>query len=106
MRHVLKPESFSESGHYRAKAIGENMLKPLHYAVTDSCAKCHEDILREKSKGFHKNLKCEVCHGPGLKHVLFIDKVTTAQVPDSLLLLKPIQRKDCAICHQIPFIPR
>jgi len=101
MRQVLKPDSFGELGHYRAKAIQENTMKELHYAGSDNCAKCHEDILKDKSLGFHKQLKCEVCHGPGLKHALFIDKVITAQIPDSLVLYKPIQRKDCAICHQL-----
>lgn len=98
---VLKPESFGEFGDYRGKAIHENTMKELHYAGSDSCAKCHEDILKEKFLGFHKQLKCEVCHGPGLKHALFIEQVNTAQIPDSLILYKPTERKDCAICHQL-----
>ena len=101
MRQVLKPDSFGDLGHYRAKAIQENTMKELHYAGSDSCAKCHEDILKDKSLGFHKQLKCEVCHGPGLKHAHYAKQFKTLQLPDSLILYKPTERKDCAICHQI-----
>ena len=101
LRQVLKPESFGELGHYRAKAIQENTRKELHYTVSDSCYKCHEDIRAGKAKGFHAKLKCEVCHGPGLRHSLYAGKFRDGGLPDSLKLYKPIERKDCAVCHQI-----
>lgn len=101
MHHVLTPDSFGELGHYRAKAITENAMKELHYAESAQCTKCHEEISSDKAIGFHAQLKCEVCHGPGLKHALYADQFKTGQLPDSLLLYKPIERKDCAICHQI-----
>ena len=101
LRQVLKPSSFGELGHYRAKAIHENSMKELHYAGSVNCSKCHEEIRADKALGFHAQLKCEVCHGPGLKHALYADQFKNGQLPDSLILYKPIQRKDCAICHQI-----
>ena len=99
-RHFLKPKSFGELGHYRALAIEENAKRDLHYAGSENCVKCHDSIHAEKAEGYHAKLKCEVCHGPGLKHVLYADQFKNGQLPDSLLLHKPIERKECAICHQ------
>jgi hypothetical protein len=101
MRQVLKPSSFGALGHFRADAIPENLMRPMYYAVADSCYKCHQDVRDDKAMGFHKQLKCEVCHGPGLKHVLYANKFKDGELPDSLKLIKPSERKDCAICHQI-----
>ena len=101
MRQVLKPSSFGELGHFRAKAIYENTLKPLHYTVADSCTKCHKGIRADRDHGLHNKLKCEVCHGPGLKHSLYAGQFKGMELPDSLKLIKPGERKDCAVCHQI-----
>jgi len=100
MQQVLKPDSFGEIGHYRSKSIQENKMRTLHYAGSESCIKCHEDIHLEKSSGFHTTLKCEVCHGPSLKHVQYADQFEGGELPDSLLLYKPGEREDCLICHQ------
>ena len=99
LRHVLKPDSFGELGHFRARAIYENSLRPMHYTVADSCTKCHKDIRSDKDLGFHNKLKCEVCHGPGLKHATYAGMFKNKELPDSLTLYKPGERKDCAICH-------
>jgi len=101
LRQVLRPESFGELGPFRAKAIPENAMRPMHYTVTDSCTKCHSSIRSEKDNGFHKNLKCEVCHGPGLKHAIYAGQFKNGELPDSLKLFKPVERKDCLICHQL-----
>ena len=81
MRQVLKPSSFGKLGHFRADAIYENTLKPMHYTIADSCTKCHKSVRAEKDKGFHKRLKGK-------------------ELPDSLKLYKPGERKDCGVCHQ------
>jgi len=101
MRQVLTPSSFGELGHFRAKAIQENMVRELRYAGSVNCSKCHEDIRANKAQGPHAQLKCEVCHGPGMKHALYAGQFTNGQLPDSLVLYKPGERKDCAICHQL-----
>jgi hypothetical protein len=101
LQQVLKPSSFGKTGHYRADAIQENEMKELHYAGSASCTKCHEDMKTDKELGFHSQLQCEVCHGPGLKHVLYADKFKDGELPDSLKLHKPNSRKECAICHQL-----
>jgi len=101
LQQILKPVSFGELGHYRAKAIDENSEKESFYAGLANCSSCHDTIMMEKAIGGHATLTCEVCHGPGLKHALFADRFMNDQLPDSLVLQKPAERKDCAVCHEI-----
>lgn len=101
LQQVLTPKSFGKLGHYRADAITENGMKEMHYAGSAVCAKCHEEAQTDKALGLHAQLQCEVCHGPGLKHALHADKFKDKELPDSLKLHKPDQRKDCALCHQL-----
>jgi hypothetical protein len=101
VQHFLKPESFGELGHYRAYAIDENSAKELLYAGKQNCSSCHDSLRALKAEGLHAALTCEACHGPGLKHSLYAGRFIGSTLPDSLLLHKPIERKDCAICHQI-----
>lgn len=101
LQQVLTPKSFGKLGHYRADAIQENEMRDLHYAGSVSCIKCHEEQQTDKANGFHAQLKCEVCHGPGLKHVMYADKFKDGNLPDSLKLHKPDERKDCAVCHEL-----
>jgi len=101
LQQVLRPGSFGKTGHYRADAIQENEMKELQYAGSDKCTQCHEEMKTDKELGFHNQLQCEVCHGPGLKHSLYADKFKDGELPDSLKLFKPDARKDCALCHQL-----
>lgn len=100
LQQILKPVSFGALGHYRSNAIIENSAKEIHYAGFANCSNCHDTIRMEKAEGLHAILTCEVCHGPGLKHALYADKFKDDQLPDSLVLQKPTERKDCAVCHQ------
>jgi len=101
LQQILKPASFGELGHYRTKAIDENAAKELRYAGTRNCTSCHDSIRVTKAGGFHDMVNCEVCHGPGLKHSLHAGRFQDKPLPDSLLLEKPAERKDCAVCHEI-----
>ncbi len=101
LQQILKPVSFGYTGHYRTKAIEENEQAEVHYAGFGNCSRCHDSIRIGKAEGLHTRLTCEVCHGPGLKHALYADKFIGGPLPDSLVLQKPTERKDCAVCHQI-----
>jgi hypothetical protein len=101
LQSFLKPASFGKIGHYRADAIQENKMKEMHFAGSDKCTKCHEEMKTDKEVGFHATLQCEACHGPGLKHAMYADKFKDGELPDSLLLHKPGSRKECAVCHQL-----
>lgn len=101
VQHILKPASFGKLGHYRELSIHENSIKPVRYAGAVNCVNCHDSIHLIKAEGFHARLNCEVCHGPGLKHALYAGGFAGKQIPDSLILTKPGERKDCALCHEI-----
>lgn len=101
IRVMLVPKSFGELGHFRKDAIDENTLKELRYAGKDRCIKCHDTIRMEKAEGYHAQLNCEVCHGPGLKHALYAEKFQKGTLPDSLKLLRPTTREACARCHDL-----
>jgi hypothetical protein len=101
LRYLMVPKSFGEFGHYRGLSLEDNAAKPMNYAGTAACTRCHSDIASEKNKGRHAGLACEGCHGPGYKHATFADTVPHAKLPDSLMLVKPDGRQDCALCHEM-----
>jgi hypothetical protein len=101
VKYILKPVSFGNLGHYRELSIHENSIKPLHYAGAVNCSNCHDSIRLIKAEGFHAQLKCEVCHGPGLKHALYAGRFKDGPLQDSLILTMPNDRRDCAVCHEI-----
>jgi hypothetical protein len=69
VRSALVPRGFGKYGHYRAEALAEAQAKPIHYAGHQACENCHGDITETKSKGRHKGVNCESCHGPLENHV-------------------------------------
>ena len=91
LRSVLVPHSFGRYGHYRADAITETAALPVHYAGHPVCESCHTDVLDVKSKGVHKGVACESCHGPLAAHADDPAAVTPAKLDTRVL---------CARCHQ------
>jgi len=92
IRYLLIPESFGEYGHYRAASLKENSEKELRYAGEEYCIECHDDIGNLKNEGPHGNVKCEVCHGPGYKHV---------EEPEVTNIITPDGREFCGKCHSL-----
>jgi len=90
-RGLLVPRSFGQYGHYRGNAIGEIAALPVSYAGHQVCEGCHADVLEMKSKGVHKNVACESCHGPLAKH---------ADDPGSVQPAKLDTAKLCVRCHE------
>ena len=90
MRAYFVPESFGKYGHYRADAVDVVAKLPIHYAGAKVCAECHDEEDRIKSQGFHKNVSCEVCHGPGAGHV---------EDPGTIKPTAPRERGLCPLCH-------
>jgi hypothetical protein len=68
LRGFLVPRSFGQYGHYRGNAVREIAALPVTYAGHEVCETCHADVLEVKSKGVHKRVACETCHGPQGKH--------------------------------------
>jgi hypothetical protein len=91
IRSVLVPRSFGRYGHYRAEAIGEIAALPIAYASHQACENCHSDIAETKSKGVHKSVNCEACHGPQAKHVDDPGSAVPSKLDTTVL---------CTRCHQ------
>jgi uncharacterized CHY-type Zn-finger protein len=91
LRSFLVPGSFGQYGHYRGKAIAEIAALPVSYAGHQVCEGCHTDVLDVKSKGVHKGIACESCHGPLAKH---------ADDPASVQPAKLDTAKLCVRCHE------
>jgi len=91
LRSLLVPRSFGRYGHYRANAITEAAALPVSYAGHQVCEDCHSDVKDIKSKGVHKDVACESCHGPLAAHASDPASVTPAKLDTATL---------CARCHQ------
>jgi ribosomal protein S27AE len=89
-RLTFVPKSFGIDGHYRSDALVTIINQPVKYAGSRACGDCHSDMVDLKSSSFHRNLACEVCHGPGAKH---------ADAPDKFLPIIPRKRDNCTHCH-------
>jgi len=83
------PEELKESGIYRTSAINHELAHEFHYAGNSACAECHEDQYETKYSGYHRDLSCESCHGPGIEHIEDPDQILSA----------PTERKFCPSCH-------
>ncbi|MFQ5769347.1 MAG: cytochrome c3 family protein [bacterium] len=93
-RSILVPSDFGKYGHFRASAVNEIVSQEIHYAGHEICNECHDGIVEIKSEGYHRNVACEVCHGPAAAHT---------EDPEAAELQAPRGRGYCPICHE--FLP-
>lgn len=93
-RHILVPPDFGRYGHYRASAVEKIISQKIQYAGHETCAECHDDVTKVKNQGYHRNVACEVCHGPAAAHT---------EDPGSVELQAPRERGYCPLCHE--FLP-
>lgn len=89
-RKIFVPPTFGLYGHYRAKAVDEIKVRETKYAGSEACIDCHDDIYSLKAKSYHKNVACEVCHGPAQQHT---------QDPSEVKPEIPHDRSKCTVCH-------
>jgi hypothetical protein len=92
-RTLLIPKSYGLYGPYRFDNVAEqaSVRAPLHGGAK-ACAECHDDKAKAHSGGAHKNVSCEICHGPLGRHVKDGDVVAKMSVDRSFTL--------CARCHR------
>jgi cytochrome c553 len=67
-RAMFIDKSFGIYGHYRADAVAEIAADAPIYQGAASCQSCHPERYAMWSKGVHKVVTCENCHGVGAKH--------------------------------------
>lgn len=87
---VVIPPELKETGVYRVSAIERELSKPIYYVGNGSCKDCHDDQYESKENGYHRDLSCETCHGPGQEH---------SEEPDEVSPFIPSERSFCPLCH-------
>lgn len=90
MKYFLTPESWREYGAYRGNALKEISSAEAKFVQMDDCAACHDSIADLKNQGVHATLQCEICHGPGYKHIE--DETIQMEIPE--------EGQFCLRCHE------
>ncbi|KAA3618926.1 MAG: hypothetical protein DWQ05_06040 [Calditrichaeota bacterium] len=90
VRSILVPSDFGKYGHYRASAVDEIIAMEIKYAGHQVCYDCHDEEVESKQAGVHKNVSCEICHGPAAAH----------SEDDEIELIAPRDRDSCPLCHE------
>ncbi|MEI6676428.1 MAG: hypothetical protein WCO57_14760 [Verrucomicrobiota bacterium] len=90
-RTLLTPDSFRDAGFYRGAALAEHTEahQPV-FAGKQACGERHPKVIATLTKGGHKTLSCEGCHGVVSQEHL--------KDPDSKMI-KPTE-KVCLRCHE------
>ncbi len=73
-----------------ASAIQTATSHEISYAGAPKCGECHEAQSTKKADGYHRNVSCETCHGPGVRH---------AADPTEVKPPAPRDRQFCPTCH-------
>jgi hypothetical protein len=87
-RNRFVPESFGETGHYRADAVAAIASQEIRYGGWQACEGCHIEV-GIKRRSYHRNLSCEVCHGPAAAH----------PVEDPQVVIPRRRGEVCLYCH-------
>lgn len=91
LKILFTPDSWREYGAYRGYALTEIADKEAKYVQMETCVMCHDSIGELKDQGKHINLQCELCHGPGYKHI----------DDESVDMLIPEDDQFCIRCHAV-----
>jgi len=90
VRFVIIPRSLVSTELHWAETTQRELAKPVKFAGASACQDCHEDVTSKKARSFHKNVSCESCHGPAIKHT---------EDPGGVKPPAPRDRKFCPVCH-------
>jgi hypothetical protein len=88
-RFVVLPSALVDTQYHRASTVQREVAKNNVYAGATVCGNCHPDQMSTKSKGYHKNVSCETCHGPAQSHT-----ENPSNKPSA-----PRGREFCVFCH-------
>lgn len=89
MRNMIPP-SLRDPKLQVAAATEREASRNIKYAGVPACAQCHETEYSLKKNGYHRNVSCEICHGPASDH--------TAD-PVEIKPPAPRDRQFCPTCH-------
>lgn len=88
--HRAIPPAYTDHDLQIAATIEREGAKQIHYAGETSCTNCHLETHDVKKAGYHRNLACETCHGPGIAHT---------ENPIEVKPPAPRDRQFCPTCH-------
>ena len=89
-RFVLIPRALVSTDLHWKETVRRELARPVRFAGASACQDCHEEVATTKARSFHKNVACESCHGPAIKH---------AEDPGAVKPPAPRDRKFCPVCH-------
>ncbi|MEW6746974.1 MAG: hypothetical protein AB1486_29915, partial [Planctomycetota bacterium] len=100
-QQLLRPAGRGGVGGWRAAGLAQLMApSPVHQGE-EACARCHGEIAELHSKDIHFGVQCEVCHGPGSRHVAYHeDSATNPGLADEASLSRQYTREGCLYCHR------
>jgi hypothetical protein len=90
IRFVVIPRSLVSTDLHWKDTVQRELARPVKFAGAAACQDCHEDVTVKKARSFHKNVSCESCHGPAVRH---------AEDPGTVKPPAPRDRKFCPVCH-------
>ncbi len=99
-QRLLRPEGFGEVGHYRLGSLFEIMSSTPVHQGNEICGECHDGIHEVHEKDIHFNVKCEDCHGPGNRHVMFHMEEGEMISEESAAMPKEYTLEGCLFCHR------
>jgi len=91
LRFVVIPQSYFSRELHEQATVTRETARPVSFAGSAACGDCHADEVETKTRGYHKGLACETCHGPSQGHV---------DDPTAVKPYAPRDRKFCPMCHQ------
>ncbi|MCH8073851.1 MAG: hypothetical protein IIA09_18115 [Proteobacteria bacterium] len=86
--YVLDP-SYYQFGAYRGDAVIEIAAGAPQFRGPAYCQACHAERHSEWTASAHRNVTCEVCHGPAREH----PAAGALPIPDDTIKL-------CTLCHE------
>ncbi|MFH0988444.1 MAG: cytochrome c3 family protein [bacterium] len=86
---ALLPAALKDTTLQREATVHAEQAKPIHFVGALQCNECHEQN-KVKGRGYHGNLSCETCHGPGKDHI---------ENPGEVKPELPRKREFCTNCH-------
>lgn len=89
-RFLIIPRSLIARELHQASTVQREVARTVKFAGSSACQDCHEDIAVKKARSYHKNLSCEGCHGPAVRHT---------EDPMGVKPPAPRDRKFCPLCH-------
>jgi hypothetical protein len=96
------PPRFKDTKIQWADTVKQENAKPVQYAGAVACTECHEEIVAEKKRGYHRDLSCETCHGPSKVHTDPREcSACHGEVARTLSVSHHVQLK-CTTCHRVP----